>query len=44
MQLSPDGESVNIYKNMPLKKMLFKSTDDNLINNEKRRLKKERIE
>ena len=44
MQLSSDGQSMEIFKKVPLKKMYVKSADDNFIKSEKIRLKYERIQ
>ena len=43
MQLNEDGDSMDIFKKVPLKKMYVKSADDNFIQSEKKRIKNERI-
>lgn len=39
MQLNEDGDGMEIYKKVPMKKMFVKSADDNYIHGEKMRIK-----
>ena len=43
MQLSSNGQYIDIFKKVPLKKMYIKSADDNFIKGEKRRKLKKGI-
>ena len=44
MQLNDDGDSLDIFKKVPLKKMYVRSADDTFLQREKLRIKNERIE
>ena len=41
--MDKDGDTIEIFKKVPLKKMYVKSADQNFINSEKMRIKEERI-